>query len=212
MGGLPHGQRTLPQPLVRAQGLALPLLSPDARQAALRGSGVAVAGRCCRLDAPHTVRLESHTSNIPVPLTRLAQRDAGAQPQPDARVERPAVRAALRKRLEPSLGEPSGPFAAGGLSIDFARRQVAVDGAPVELTATEYAVLYELAVHAPRVLTHQVLLQRVWGPERVGESWLLRNIVRRLRRKLGDDADNPRYVLTEPRVGYYLASGDAEEG
>ena len=121
------------------------------------------------------------------------------------------IRAALRKRLEPSLGEPSGPFAAGGLSIDFARRQVAVDGAPVELTATEYAVLYELAVHAPRVLTHQVLLQRVWGPERVGESWLLRNIVRRLRRKLGDDADNPRYVLTEPRVGYSLASGDAEE-
>jgi len=122
------------------------------------------------------------------------------------------IRAALRKRLEPSLGEPSGPFAVGGLSIDFARRQVAVDGAPVELTPTEYAVLYELAVNAPRVLTHQVLLQRVWGPERVGESWLLRNIVRRLRRKLGDDADNPRYVLTEPRVGYHLASDDAEEG
>ena len=123
------------------------------------------------------------------------------------------IRAALRKRLEPAVGEPSGPFAAGGLSIDFARRQVAVDGEPVELTPTEYAVLYELAVHAPRVLTHQVLLQRVWGPERVGESWLLRNIVRRLRRKLGDDADNPRYVLTEPRVGYCLASDDdGEEG
>ena len=116
------------------------------------------------------------------------------------------IRAALRKRLEPFQGEPSGPYDAEGLSIDYALRQVTLEGEPVELTATEYAVLYELTVHAPRTLTHSVLLQRVWGPERVGEPWLVRDMVRRLRRKLGDDADDPKYVITEPRVGYRMAT------
>ena len=118
------------------------------------------------------------------------------------------IRAALRKRLDPFQGEPSGPYDAGGLGIDFALRRVTLDGEPVGLTATEYAVLYELAVHAPRTLTHAVLLQQVWGPERVGESWLVRNVVKRLRRKLGDDADDPRYIFTEPRVGYRMATGE----
>ena len=122
------------------------------------------------------------------------------------------IRAALRKRLEPFQGEPSGPYAAGGLGIDYALRRVTLDGEPVELTATEYAVLYELTVHAPRTLTHAVLLQRIWGPEKVGEPWLVRDMVRRLRRKLGDDADNPRYIITEPRVGYRMAQGEAANG
>ena len=121
------------------------------------------------------------------------------------------IRAALRKRLEPFQGEPSGPYSAGGLGIDYALRRVTMDGEPVELTATEYAVLYELAAHAPRVLTHTVLLQRVWGPERVGEAWLVRTVVKRLRRKLGDDASRPKYILTEPRVGYRMAEGETEE-
>ena len=115
------------------------------------------------------------------------------------------IRAALRKRLEPFQGEPSGPYDAGGLAIDYALRWVTVAGKPVELTATEYSVLYELAVHTPRTLTHSVLLQRVWGSERVGQTWLVRNVVKRLRRKLGDAADNPRYIFTEPRVGYRMA-------
>ena len=72
-------------------------------------------------------------------------------------------------------------------------------------------MLYELAVYAPRVLNHQVLLQRVWGPERVGEGWLLRDVVKRLRRKLGDDAADPRYIITGPRVGYRMAVGEEEE-
>ena len=117
------------------------------------------------------------------------------------------IRAALRRRPEPAPDEPAGPFAVGGLSIDFARRRVAVDGAAVVLTGTEYALLYELAVHASRVLTHNDLLQRVWGPERVGDGWLVRDLVKRLRRKLGDDAAAPRYIINEPRVGYRLAEG-----
>ncbi len=121
------------------------------------------------------------------------------------------IRAALRKRLEPFQGEPSEPYAVGGLGINYALRRVTLDGKPVELTATEYAVLYELAVHAPRTLTHAVLLQRVWGPERVGEAWLVRNVVKLLRGKLGDDAADPRYILTEPRVGYRMAEGETGE-
>ena len=97
------------------------------------------------------------------------------------------------------------------MSIDYARRQVTLAGEPVELTAMEYAVLYQLAAQAPKVLTHRLLLQRVWGPEKVGEGWLLRNVVNRLRRKLGDDAANPRYIFTEPRVGYWMAAGDTRE-
>ncbi len=123
------------------------------------------------------------------------------------------IRAALRKRLEPFPGEPSaGSYSVGGLSIDYALRRAAVDGEAVELTATEYAVLYELAVHAPRVLNHSVLLQRVWGPARVGESWLVRDVVKRLRRKLGDAADDPRYIFTEPRVGYRMAVAEEVAG
>ena len=121
------------------------------------------------------------------------------------------IRAALRKRLEPFGGEPSASYDVGGLTIDYAQRRVALADEPVDLTATEYAVLYELAVHAPRVLSQSVLLQRVWGPERLGEGWLLRDVVKRLRRKLGDPASNPRYVITEPRAGYRMPVGETAD-
>jgi signal transduction histidine kinase/DNA-binding response OmpR family regulator len=120
------------------------------------------------------------------------------------------IRAALRKRVEPQSPEPPGPYTAGDLSIDYAERRVILRGQPVELTATEYAVLYELSVNSRRVLAHNVLLQRVWGPERVGEPWLVRDVVKRLRRKLGDDAHSPTYIFTEPRVGYRMTQGREE--
>ena len=121
------------------------------------------------------------------------------------------IRAALRKGAEPSPGQPAAPHALGDLSIDYAQRRVTLGGEAVDLTNTEYAVLYQLAAQAPRVLTHGLLLQRVWGPERVGEGWLLRNVVNELRRKLGDDAADPKYIFTEPRVGYRMAAGEGEE-
>ena len=121
------------------------------------------------------------------------------------------IRAALRVRMEPFEGEPTGPYVEGRLAIDFGRRRVSLAGEPVDLTATEYALLYELAVHTPRVLSHAMLLQRVWGPERLGENWLVRDVIKRLRRKLGDDARNPTYIITEPRVGYRMAEGRAAD-
>ena len=117
------------------------------------------------------------------------------------------IRAVLRRRMEPLAGETTPFYSALGLTIEYASRRVVVDGEPVKLTATEYAVLYELAVHAPRALAPRVLLQRVWGPERLGKTWLLRDVVKRLRRKLGDTASESKYVITEPGAGYRMPLG-----
>ena len=96
----------------------------------------------------------------------------------------------------------------GDLSIDYAERRVTLAGRPVELTATEYAVLHELSAHAGIVLTHGQLLLRVWGVRHSGDSGLVRTIVARLRGKLGDDAGQSRYIFTEPRVGYRMAKAE----
>ena len=73
------------------------------------------------------------------------------------------------------------------------------------MSATEYKLLFELSISAGRVLTHDQILQRVWGTGYAGDAPLLRATVRNLRRKLGDDANDPSYIFTEPRVGYRMA-------
>ena len=85
-----------------------------------------------------------------------------------------------------------------------------IAGRTVQLTNIEYRMLFEPSSNAGQVLPHAQLLQRVWGLERTGEPGLVRNVVKRLRRKLGDDADNPTYILTEPRVGYRMPKGETE--
>ena len=113
------------------------------------------------------------------------------------------VKAALRKQAEPLR-----PFAVGDLAINYAERSVTVAGKPVELTATEYRMLVELSVSAGIVLTHEQLLQRVWGLGRSGDARPMRTVVKNLRHKLGDDARRPRYVFTVPRVGYRMPKAD----
>ena len=114
------------------------------------------------------------------------------------------VRRALRRVPTLSTDEPTGPFVLGDLTLDYASRSVSVAGRPVRLTPTEYSLLYELSVNAGLVLTFDHLLERVWGMERSGDRGNLRTYVRRLRRKLGENADNPRYIFPEPRIGYRM--------
>ncbi len=119
------------------------------------------------------------------------------------------IRVALRSQSTPTWAISPPPYSIGDLTIDYAERRVTVAGRLVQLTATEYEVLQLLSTMSGRVLTHDQLLQRVWSPDRKGEPWLVRNVVKRLRRKLGDDAGNPIYIFTEPRVGYRI--GKSEE-
>jgi two-component system KDP operon response regulator KdpE len=94
--------------------------------------------------------------------------------------------------------------------VDLERREVSVDGVAVPLTPTEYALLTALVDQAGRVLTDRALLRRVWGPEYGSESHYLHVYMARLRKKLEADPANPRYLRTEPGVGYRLLEVDAE--
>lgn len=100
----------------------------------------------------------------------------------------------------------------GGLAINHEERTVALAGKPVELTATEYALLVELARNVGRVLTREQLLQRVWGRDSTDGSGPLRTCVKCLREKLGDDAGNPTYIVTERGVGYRMPRVDGSGG
>ena len=118
------------------------------------------------------------------------------------------IRAALRRQGATARPEPTEPYVLGELTIDYAERRVSVAGRPVQLTAIEHQLLVELSVHAGLVLTHDHLLQRVWGLGSSGDSWPVRTAVKNLRRKLGDDAGSPTYIFTEPRVGYRMPKGE----
>jgi DNA-binding response OmpR family regulator len=115
------------------------------------------------------------------------------------------IEATLRRRVLSDQIEVRPAYVLDDLTINFAHRQVMIKDRPVSLSATEYKILYELASHAGMVLTHGQILQRVWGQEYSGENDLVRSFIRNLRRKLGDEARNPRYIFTEPQVGYRMA-------
>ncbi len=117
------------------------------------------------------------------------------------------VRAALRRQLVPVQKEPAGSFVLGDLIVDYAERKVTVAGRPISLTVTEYNLLYELTTHAGRVLTYTELLRKVWNMDHSSDRSVIRTNIGRLRRKLGDDADNPTYVFAEPGVGYRMPKG-----
>ena len=78
----------------------------------------------------------------------------------------------------------------------------------MRLTATEYDLLAEFAVNAGRVVTHEDLLHRVWGPTNPGSPRVIRTQLMRLRQKLGEDGENPTYIFAEPRVRYRMAEGE----
>ena len=112
------------------------------------------------------------------------------------------IRAVVRRQAAVASG--AAVIRAGDLSIDLERRLVTVAGREIHLTPTEYELLRYLAVHAGKLITHTILLREVWGSYAVGEPQNTRYVVAQIRRKLGDDPARPRYIATEPGVGYRL--------
>jgi two-component system KDP operon response regulator KdpE len=116
------------------------------------------------------------------------------------------MRAALRRRDQLGEGAAATTFVVGDLSVDLARRHVLVGEKEIHLTPIEYKLLTTLIRHAGKVLTHRQLLKEVWGPTHTEDSQNLRFYVAQLRRKLEAVPARPRYLLTEPGVGYRLVA------
>jgi two-component system, OmpR family, KDP operon response regulator KdpE len=112
------------------------------------------------------------------------------------------IKAVLRRQADVSSGEPV--IHLGDLEIDLARRSVKAAGRVVKLSPTEYELLRYLALHAGKPVTHTTLLRQVWGEYAVGDKYNTRYVVAQIRKKLGDDPANPRYIVNEPGVGYRL--------
>jgi two-component system KDP operon response regulator KdpE len=164
------------------------------------------------VDGVDTLRRIRSFSDVPVVVLTARDRqgdkvtalDAGA----DDYVTKPfdteellaRIRAVLRRVPQANLQAPV--VVVDDLEIDLAQRQVRSAGAPVHLTRTELALLEQLTRNPGKLLTHEFLLRQVWGQGYGSESNYLRVYIGQLRRKLGDDAANPRLIVTEPGIGY----------
>ncbi|MDE2663225.1 MAG: response regulator [Gemmatimonadota bacterium] len=115
------------------------------------------------------------------------------------------VRAALRRQAEPEA------FVLGDLRISYDRRRVTLAGCTLKLTAKEYDLLSVLSRNAGRVVTYEALLRQVWNRRGGGKPGPVRTYVRKLRHKLGDDAADPSYILTERAVGYRMPEPESGE-
>ena len=116
------------------------------------------------------------------------------------------IRVALRHVAGASHEGDDATFTVGGITVDLLRRHVHVDGAEVRLTPIEYKLLTTLIRYAGKVVTHQQLLREVWGPSHSAHSHYVRVYMGHLRHKLEAEPARPRYLTTEPGVGYRLAA------
>ena len=167
------------------------------------------------VDGIDVCRQMRQASNVPIVVLsargaegdKVAALDAGA----DDYVTKPfgpeellaRIRAALRRADSPAA--TSGPIVRGGLVIDRDRFRVLRDGEEVRLTPKEFELLTYLAQHPGRVLTHRAILKAIWGPHATDQPEHLRVLVGSLRKKIEPDPSSPRYILTEPWVGYRFA-------
>ena len=141
---------------------------------------------------------------------KVAALDAGADDYVTKPFDTDELLARVRAALRRSPQAATGPTVVrcDGLEIDLVQRQVRLGSEPVHLTRTELALLEVLVRNPGKLLAHDYLLRQVWGQGYGSQSNYLRVYVRQLRRKLGDDASNPRLILTEPGIGYrWIADG-----
>ena len=116
---------------------------------------------------------------------------------------RARIQAILRRSVVESATESTREIRVGDLVIDLVNRRVQVEGEKVHLTPTEYDLLRALATHPGKVMTHQMLLSQVWGPEISGTDHYVRVFVNQIRKKLRENpARDIRYIINEPGVGY----------
>jgi len=116
------------------------------------------------------------------------------------------IRVALRRTAGASHEADDAVFKVGELRVDLLHRQVLVNGKEIHLTPIEYKLLTRLVRHAGKVVMHQQLLREVWGPAHTEQAHYARVYMAHLRHKLEAEPARPRYLLTEPGVGYRLAS------
>jgi two-component system KDP operon response regulator KdpE len=116
------------------------------------------------------------------------------------------VRVALRHHAAANQDTGDPVFETGALRVDLARREVTTGGHAVHLTPNEFKLLAVLVKHAGKVLTHRQLLREVWGPGSSDETHYLRVYMNQLRQKIEQEPSRPKYVITEPGVGYRLVS------
>ena len=149
--------------------------------------------------------LEAHQTAIQI-------RDPHEPDAPDLRISIPALTHTphLPEQTAPhgSSPIPTRPYNKDGLVIHYDQRRITLHGQGLQFTTTEYAIIYELSSNAGATISHQDLLDRVWGPHRTGDIRSLRTHLRRIRAKLNDSAENPRFIFSEPRVGYLMPESD----
>ena len=172
------------------------------------------------IDGLETCRALRVGSDIPVIILsvrntekdKVAALDAGA----DDYVTKPfgieellaRIRAAMRRSSSSPEGGPRG-YSSPNLEIDFETRRVHANGKDVRLTPKEFEMLRFLVAHSGRPVTHREILQSVWGPDYGDEPEYLRVFVNQLRKKIELNPSKPKYILTEPWVGYRFAGGGA---
>jgi len=136
---------------------------------------------------------------------KITALDAGAEDYLTKPFSSGELLARIRVVLRRAAQDPQGStFTSDGLEVDLARRTVTANGQEVRLSPTEYDLLRVLVTQAGKVLTHRQLLRQVWGVGYEGESHLLRVTMGHLRHKLESDPARPRWIITEPGIGYRL--------
>jgi two-component system KDP operon response regulator KdpE len=120
------------------------------------------------------------------------------------------IRVALRRARASGEESAGGQLRIGSLTVDYDRRRVVRDGSEIRLTPKEFDLLSLLARNHDRVLTHRTILKAVWGPNAVEQPEHLWTLVAQVRRKIEPDPAKPRYVLSEPWVGYRLATDEGD--
>ena len=167
------------------------------------------------MDGLDVIKLVREWSKIPIIVLSIRSEDAdkiealdrGANDYVTKPVSMGELLARMRTALRLGRGdatEGGAVITAGDISIDLGKRLITLGGTPVKLSRKEYDLLKILASHPGKVITHQQLLQEVWGPAYVEETQYLRVYIGQLRQKLERDPAAPQWLITEPGVGYRL--------